>query len=151
MPVVADIDADVGVLCLEDRIAEIAGLEIELLPETWAAVRDVILPVFAEVSSVRIDHGRGVVVDPSPFFLVDRHYDDHRVPLRDFLHQLDRGAIRYPFHRVVPARVLLGAEVRTGEDLLHAYDLYSVAAGLIEQLQVLLDIEIGRASCRERV
>src|SRR5205807_2017907 len=63
MPVIADVDANVGILRLEDGITEIARLEVELLPEPGSAVRDMILAILAEVPAVGVDHGGGVVVD----------------------------------------------------------------------------------------
>ena len=50
--VVADIDADFGEAEVEDRIAEVAGPEVELLPEARRNVRDVRLAVLAEVGAV---------------------------------------------------------------------------------------------------
>ena len=59
--------------------------------------------------------------------------------------------------RLVPARALLGAEVRAVEDLLHAEDLHALRGGVFNQLQVLLDVEPlylfdgrvrGRGVCR---
>ena len=44
---------------------------------------------------------------------------------------------------VVPARALLGAEVRTGEDLLHAEHLHAFPAGLIDVLQRPLDLRVA--------
>ncbi|HEY4953262.1 MAG TPA: hypothetical protein VII02_00105, partial [Gemmatimonadaceae bacterium] len=46
--------------------------------------------------------------------LVDRHDDRHRVALRDLLHQSRRRTIRDVLDRVVPLRILLGAEIRAG-------------------------------------
>src|SRR5262249_16632080 len=42
MAVVADVDADVAEGRLEDRITEVPGLEVELLPEPGRAVRNVL-------------------------------------------------------------------------------------------------------------
>ena len=61
--VVADVDADLGEAEVEDRIAEVAGTEIELLPESRRDVRDVGLAIFAEIAAVVVDDGGGVVVD----------------------------------------------------------------------------------------
>src|SRR5438046_1217686 len=61
MAVVADVDADLGVRRLENGVAEVAGAEVELLPETGSDVRDVVLAVLAEVLAVGVDHGGGVV------------------------------------------------------------------------------------------
>ena len=61
--VVADVDADLGEAEIEDGIAEVAGPEIELLPEARRDVRDVGLAILAEVGAVVVDDGGGVVVD----------------------------------------------------------------------------------------
>jgi hypothetical protein len=46
--VVTDIDADLTDRGVEDRIAEVAGPKVELLPETGITVRDVVLAVATE-------------------------------------------------------------------------------------------------------
>src|SRR5436190_1496504 len=140
MPVVADVDADVGELRLEDRISEIARLEVELLPEPGRGVRDVALPVLTEIRAVGVDHRRSIVVDAGSLFLVDGDDDYHSVLFGDFLHDLRRRPVRNLLYHVVPLRILLGTEVRAGEDLLHADDLHTLLAGLIEKFQVLLDV-----------
>src|SRR4029453_15564571 len=61
MPVVADVHADGRVARLEDGVAQVAGLEVELLPERGQAMRDVVLPVFADVAAVGVEDGGGVV------------------------------------------------------------------------------------------
>ena len=83
--VVADVDADLGEGGLEHRVAEVAGPEVELLPEARLAVGDVGLAVLAEVLAVGVDHGRGVVVDAGLLLLVDGHHDHHLVLLRQLL------------------------------------------------------------------
>ena len=108
--VVADVDADLRVPRLEDRVAEVARLEEVLLPEA-GGVRDVVLAVLAEVRAVGVEDGGGVVVDARVLALVDGHDDRHLVLLRDLRDRLGRG----PGHAlggVVPARVLRRAEVR---------------------------------------
>ena len=47
--VVADVDADLGEAEVEDRVPEVAGAEVELLPEAGRDVRDVGLAVLAEI------------------------------------------------------------------------------------------------------
>src|SRR5262249_29439007 len=49
--VVTDVDSDGGVPGFEDGIAEVAGREIELLPEPGVDMGDVVLAVFAEVGA----------------------------------------------------------------------------------------------------
>src|SRR6266550_6918007 len=76
--------------------------------------------------------------------------------LRHFLHQARRWPIWDLLHGIVPPRILLGAEIRPRENLLHAHYLHTLASGLLEQLQMLLDVRfanlcerlIGRARVR---
>jgi len=49
--IVADVNADAGVTCFENRITCVAGREIKLFPEARVAMRDVMLAIFAEVTS----------------------------------------------------------------------------------------------------
>src|SRR3954454_21815242 len=141
--VVADVDADLAVLRIEDRIAEVAGTEVELFPEAGGDVRDVVLAVLAEVGAVGVDDGGGVVVDAGRFFLVERDDDDHAVLPGVLLHELRRRAVGDALDRVVPARVLLGAEVRTGEDFLHADHLHAFLTGLIDVLEGALELRVA--------
>ena len=62
VPLVADVDPVPAGGGVEHRVAEVAGPEVELLPET-GDLRDVVLAVLAEVTAVGVDDGRGVVVD----------------------------------------------------------------------------------------
>src|SRR5207237_2795844 len=80
VPVVADQDADPTDRCVPHRVAEVAGLEIELLPETWADVRDVRLAVLTQYGAVVLDQHRGVVVDAGLSLLVER-YDQRQLVL----------------------------------------------------------------------
>src|SRR3954452_20802363 len=143
MAVVADVDADLRVGRLENGVAEVAGAEVELLPETGSNVRDVILAVLAEVGAVGVDDGGGVVVNAGFFFLVQRHDDDHAVLFRVLLHQLRGRTVGDFLDRVVPARALLGAEIRAGENLLHAQHLNARGAGLVDVLERALGLRLA--------
>src|SRR5258705_4963223 len=68
--------------------------------------------------------------------------------LRDSLHQASGWPVGNLLGRVVPLRVLLGAEIRTGEDFLHTDDLHTLLPRLIEKLEMLLDV--GFANFLER-
>jgi hypothetical protein len=57
----------------------------------------------------------------------------------DVLHEFDGGAVGDEFGGVVPAGVLLGAEVGAVEDLLQADDLRAGVGGLLDEAEVLLD------------
>ena len=139
VPVVADVDADLRERRLEHGISEVARTEIELLPESGLAVRDVRLAVLAEVLSVGVDHGGRVVVDPRLIFLVDRRHDHHPMLLRELAHQGNRRAIRYALGEVIPPCLLFGAEVRSVEELLQAEDLDLLARRLANERDMVVD------------
>src|SRR4051794_23824623 len=143
MAVVADVDADLRVGRLENGVAEVAGAEVELLPEAGSDVRDMVLAVLAEVGAVGVDDGGGVVVNAGLLFLVQRHDDDHAVLLRVLLHQLRSGAVGDFLDRVVPARALFGAEIRTRENFLHAQHLNARGAGLVDVLERALGLRLA--------
>src|SRR5690606_7579688 len=58
VPLVADVHTDLADRGVEHRITEVAWPEVELLPEAFD-LRDVVLPVFAQVAAVCVDHRRG--------------------------------------------------------------------------------------------
>src|SRR6266404_2883384 len=135
--VIADVDADRGVPRLEDGIAEVAGLEEELLPEA-GRVRDVDLAVLAEVAAVGVDDGGGVVVDTRHLALIDRHDHHHLVFLRELLHPLDRRAGNR-LGDVVPLGVLARTEVGAVEHFLQTKDLHALLACFLYIGKVLLE------------
>ena len=139
MAIVADIHTDVGELRLEDRIAEIAGFEIELLPKARRAVGNVMFAIFPKVLAIGINDGGRVVVNTLDVFLVNRDDHHYAVFLRDFAHELNGGAVWNFFDHAIPAGGLLRAEVWTGENFLHAQDLCPFSRGLIDELQVLFN------------
>ena len=143
MAVVADVHTDFAVLRVEDRISEVSGTEVVLLPESRRGMRNVVLAIFAEVRAVGVDDSGGVVVNARFFFLVEGDDDDHVVLLRVLLHQLRRRPVGDLLDGVVPPRVLLGTEIRTGEDLLHAEHLHAFPSGLIDVLQRAFDLRIA--------
>src|SRR5262249_6334753 len=113
--------------------------EVELLPEPRQTMRYVSLAILSKVSSIRIYHRRGIVVNAGHFFFVDRN--DHRHPMlaRELAHELRRRPIRYALYEVVPVRVLLGREVRTIEELLQADDLTSLTSRVLNHRDVFVD------------
>src|SRR5581483_4520975 len=77
MPVIANVNTNIRISSLEDRITKIAGFEIEFLPKTRMAMRNMCLAIFAEIFSVGVDHGCGVVIDSGYLFLVDLNDNNH--------------------------------------------------------------------------
>jgi hypothetical protein len=138
MAVVADVDADLAGGGVEYRISEIARTEIELLPESWTDVGDVVLPVLAEIRAVGIDYRGGVVVDTGDFFLVNRHHQNHPVCLRDRLHRSNGRAVGDSLDHFVPARLLLGAKIRPVEEFLQTEHLHAPPCRLFDERQVLV-------------
>jgi hypothetical protein len=78
-------------------------------------VRDVVLAVFAQIFAVGVDDRGGVEVEAGHLLFVDRDHDHHAVFGGDLLHQLRGGSVGNALGQVVPADVLLGAEIRTVE------------------------------------
>src|SRR5207302_7885577 len=71
--VIADINSDARVRSVKRRVTEIPRFEIKLLPEPRIDVGNMMLSILAEISSIRIDHRGGVVVDAGHLFLINRH------------------------------------------------------------------------------
>ena len=138
VPVVADDQPDPAHRRVPDRIAEVAGLEVELLPEAGPHVRDVGLAVLAQDRAVALDHARGVVVDAGLLLLVPRH-DQHDPVLAGHLAHPAHGGPVLGLGRVVPLRILLRAEVGAVEDLLEAHHLGAGASSVRDHLDVLVD------------
>src|SRR6516165_8668019 len=138
VPVIADDQADPAHRGLPYRVAEVARLEVELLPEAGPDVRDVGLAVLAEDRAVALDHAGGVVVDAGLLLLVPRD-DQHDAVLAGHLAHPADGRPVLGLRRVVPLRVLLGAEVRAVEDLLEAHYLRALARCVRDHLDVLVD------------
>src|SRR6266566_4269306 len=127
VPVVADVDADPADRGVERRVAEVAGPEVELLPEA-ADVRQVGLAVLAEVAAVGVEHGRGVVEHPGLLLLVHGQDRDHV----ELAGQRGEPLGGRPGHRLgqrVPVGVLHLAEVRPVEQLLEADRLRALRGG----------------------
>src|SRR5690606_8923819 len=111
--------ADGGV---EDGPAEVAGTEVELLPEPLD-LGDVVLAVLAEDGAVGVDHGRGVVVVPRLLDLEHR-YDEHHAGLPGKLpHPAGGRAVGDGLGPAVVVGVLDLAEVGGVEHLLEPDDL----------------------------
>src|SRR5258706_11158964 len=139
VPVVADVDADLRVLGLEDGIAQVAGPEVELLPEA-ADLWDVRLAILAEVAAVGVDDGGGVVVDAGLLQLVYRHDQHHLVLLGHLAHAANRRAIRHRLGEFVELGILHLAEIGAGGELLQAGDLRPPLRRLADQADLPLDV-----------
>ena len=112
MPVVTNIDSDIGVRCFEYGEAEITRLEVKLFPKSGLNLRNMVLAVFTEVLSVGVDDDRRIIVDPGHLFLVHRDDDNHVVLLRDFLHQFYGRPVGDWLYERVPFFLLLCAKIR---------------------------------------
>ena len=143
MPVVANINADSRKRRVKTRIAEIAGLEIELLPKPGIHVRDVRLAVFAQIFAVSVDHSGCVVIDARLLFFIDRDDDHHAELLGHFLHQLDGRAVGNSFDRLVPTRLLFGTEIRHREYLLKTKHLHALLSRILNHLHLMIDIRLS--------
>ena len=137
--IITNVDADAGDLGFKSRKAEIARREVELLPESRQAMRDVRLAVLAQVRAVGVNHRRRVVVDAGHLFFINRHNHRHAMCARDLLHQPCRRALRDAFDQIIPVRVLLGGEVWAIEKLLQADDLHATAGGVFDHSHMLID------------
>jgi hypothetical protein len=116
VPVVADVDADLADRGVEDRVAQVAGTEVELLPEA-VDLRDVVLAVFAEVFTVGVHHRGGVVEDALLLLLVHRQDHDQAQLGGEGLEALG-GRARDRLRVLVVGGVLHLAEVGPVEELL---------------------------------
>ena len=125
VPVVADVHADPADRGVEDRVAQVARPEVELLPEALH-LRKVGLAVLAQVAPVGVDHRGGVVVDARVLFLVHRRDDHDAVLPRHVLQQLGGRPVRDRLGVGVVVGVLHLAEVRPVEELLEAHHLRAV-------------------------
>src|SRR5215831_13850608 len=85
VPLVADVDTDPAHGRVEHGIAEVAGTEVELLPEALY-LRDVVLAVLAQERAVGVDDRGRVVVDALLLPLVHGHDEHHVVLAGDVTH-----------------------------------------------------------------
>ena len=82
-----------------------------------------VFAILAQIVARAIDHRRGVVINAFLFDFVNRHDQRHVMLARQLLHALDGGAVRDRLGQIVPAGLLLGAEIGAVEDFLKAGDL----------------------------
>jgi hypothetical protein len=136
MTVITYVYPDLRILCLEDGIAKVAGLEEELLPEA-GSMWDMVLPVFPQKSTVCIDDSSRIVKDPGLLFFIHRHDHDHIVFFGIGGHPLHGGS-GYRLRRVIPGAVLPGAEIRGIEYFLETKYLYTTFSRLLDERDMLL-------------
>src|SRR5258708_1164151 len=139
MAVVADVDSDSRILGFEDGISQVAGSEVKLFPESGMAVRNVMLAIFPQISSVGIDHRGSVEVNARHLLFINGDDNHHAMLRSNLLHEPDSRPIGHALGQFVPASILLGAKVRAVEKLLQAEDLGLLLGGLLDQLDVLID------------
>src|SRR6266849_1944781 len=137
--VVADVNANAGVTSLELGVAGVSGREVKLFPEARVAMRNVVLAVFAEIAAAGVNDRSGVEIDAGHVDFVDGHDEHHLVFLRELLHLRNRWAAGDLLGQLIPASLLLGAEVRAVEKLLQAEDLHFLLGRLGNQALVLDD------------
>src|SRR6202030_3944505 len=95
MTVVANIDADASEFRVKNQVPSISRREIKLLPESGSNLRNVVFAIFAEVFSIRVDHGRGVEEQTRHLTLVNGNHNHHSMFLGEFFHALGGGAVGY--------------------------------------------------------
>src|SRR5207245_1515211 len=126
---VTNVHTDAGVASIENGITGVSWREIKLFPETGMAMGDVVLAVFAQITSVGVNHGGGVVINAGHFDFVDGNDEDHLIFFRKFLHQADSGAVGDALSKFIPAGFLLGTKIRAVKKFLKAEDLYFFLSG----------------------
>ncbi|KAG1647452.1 CTP pyrophosphohydrolase [Nymphon striatum] len=133
VPVIADVHADLAHGGVKHRVAQIAGPEVELLPET-VHLRNVGLSVFAEVAAVGIDDCGGVVEDTRLFLFVHRQHEHHAQLGSQGLETFCGRPIGNRLGVAVELRVLDLAEVRPIKQLLETHDLCALGGRLAHVL-----------------
>jgi len=96
-----------------------------------------VLAIFSQIATVRVDYRRGVVIDARHFYFVDRHHHHHLVFFRQLLHARDCWAIRNTLSQLVPSRLLFGAKIGPIEQFFQPKDLHFFLSGFDDQAFVL--------------
>lgn len=100
-------------------------------------MRDVVLAILSEVSTIRIKDGRCVVKYPRLFFFKNGDDDHHLILLRIRCHPFYRRA-GDGFGGAVPFGILSRAEIGGIENLLQTKDLYALLPRCLNIRDVLL-------------
>src|SRR5580765_6637897 len=139
MAVIADINAHARVLRLKHWISKVARSEVELLPKSGMAMRNVMLAILSEITTVRVDDRSRVEVHTRHVLFINGSDDYHLVFRRNLPHKLRGWPIWHAFCQFVPSCILLGAKIGSIKEFLQAKDLRLLACCLFDQLQVLVD------------
>src|SRR5882757_10567899 len=103
MAVITDIHTYFGVFGLENGVSQVAGFKEELFPET-GGMRDMVLPVLAQVGAIGIDYRGGVVQYACLLLFVYGYNHYHIVLLCIYGHPVGSGA-GYCFRGCIPRPV----------------------------------------------
>src|SRR4030095_12151211 len=134
----ADQNADPSVACLPGRKAKVSRREIKLLM-VERIVGNMHLAVLAEIASIGIEDGGGIVVDArSPALEQGNNYDQLKLSSQ-LAHKFRRGTGDF-FGKSEVCMVLDLAEVRRLEKLLQANHLGAVRRGLLDARDCLFEI-----------
>jgi hypothetical protein len=102
------------------------------------AMRNVMLAIFPQISSVGIKNGRGIEVKSGEFLFIHRNDNSHLMLGGEVLHEANRGAVGDGFSQFIPPGILLGAEVGAVKELLQAQNLDLLPGGLLNEAYMLL-------------
>src|SRR5580704_13060800 len=133
MAVVANINADSRKFRIENNVSGVARREIELLPESWSNLRNVVLAVFPEIFAIRVDYCSGVEEKAGHLAFVNRNNDHHPVFLGQLFHALGGRTVGNRLGELVPSDLLLSAKVGAVEKLLEAKNLSLLLGGSFDQ------------------
>src|SRR5437867_2664554 len=103
MTVIADVHTDASKFRLEHRVAQVAGGEIKLLPESRMAMRNVVFAILTQVSPVRIDDRSRIEINPRHLFLVNWDHDRHAMFRGDLSHEFGCRSAGDSLGEVIPA------------------------------------------------
>ena len=138
MAVVTDVDPNFADSSFKHRIPVGARCEIELLPEPFH-LRDVLLAVLTQITTVGIDDCCRVVIQTWLHDFVHRQHEHHSQLFGDALEALGGRAVRNLLGVVVILRILHLAEVRAIEQFLKTHHLCTLFGSLAGRHFVLID------------
>src|SRR5262245_35090953 len=98
MAVITDVNTNARITGFKSGKSQVAGSEIEFLPESGEAMWDMSLTVLSQILAVRIDNCRSIVIDPGHLFFVNRSDNHHAMLSGNLAHKSGRWSIRYWFN-----------------------------------------------------